>query len=53
MKVKGDKIVIESRSEIDVLQDMIETYLKTGNAAGYKTELETIKEQLDVLYISW
>lgn len=54
MKLLEDKIIIENRNEIDIFQDMIEQYLKSGKAGeGYKTELEAIKSQLDGLYISW
>lgn len=39
---------------IDVFQDMISLYLEKGKVRECdKEELEAIKEQLDVLYISW
>lgn len=55
MKLNGDKIVIESRYEIDDIIKMIELYQKSGERKSYVTndELEQIKKQLDTLYMTW
>lgn len=55
MKLQGDKIVIESRYEIDDIIKMIEVYQKSGERKMYVTdeELNRIKDQLDVLYMTW
>lgn len=50
----GGTIVIESRYEIDDLQKMIDLYLQSGES-GYmnREELEKLRDQLDVLYMTW
>lgn len=55
MKLNGDKIVIESRYEIDDIIKMIEVYQKSNEKRNSLTddELNRIKEQLDVLYMTW
>lgn len=55
MKLNGDKIVIESRYEIDDIIKMIEVYQKSGERKMHVTdeELNRIKDQLDVLYMTW
>lgn len=54
MKLENDRIVIESRSEISLLQDMIEKYVKSEKMdESDKQGLEKIKEQLDGLWYSW
>lgn len=55
MKLTGDKIVIESRYEIDDIIKMIEVYQKSGERKNHVTddELNRLKDQLDVLYMSW
>lgn len=54
MKLDGDKIVIESRYEIDDIQAMIDCYLKNGKPKRVsKEELTTLREQLDALYMCW
>ena len=47
-------IVIESRYEIDDIQKMIDLLIQSGDDT-YMTreELERLKDQLDVLYMSW
>jgi hypothetical protein len=55
MKLQGDTIVIESRYEIDDLIRMVEVYQKSGEKRNSLTdeELNRLKDQLDVLYMSW
>lgn len=54
MKLDGDKIVIESRYEIDDIQAMIDCYLKNGKPERVsKEELKKLREQLDALYMCW
>lgn len=55
MKLDGDKLVIESRYEIDDIMDMIDMYLKSGKepARLSREELEHLKGQLDALYMCW
>lgn len=55
MKLENDKLVIESRYEIDDLMNMIDAYLKSNPKMQSVTveELEKIKNQLDVLFLSW
>ena len=47
-------LVIESRYEIDDIQKMIDLLLRSGDDT-YMTreELERLRDQLDVLYMSW
>lgn len=55
MKLDGDKILIESRYEIDDIIKMIELYQRSSEHKKYVTndELEQIKKQLDMLYMTW
>lgn len=55
MKLNGDSLKIESRSEIDDLQAILQTYLKNGGELASVTndELTKIIVQLDVLYMNW
>lgn len=55
MKLERDKIVIESRYEIDDIIKMIEVYQHSGEDRASVTdeELERLKGQLDVLYMTW
>jgi hypothetical protein len=54
MQLLGDKIVIESRKEIDQTQEMIDCFLKSGKADDHmKNDLKVIKEKLDGLYMCW
>lgn len=55
MTLQGDKIVIESRYEIDDIIKMIEVYQKSSEKRNSLTdeELNRIKDQLDVLYMTW
>lgn len=54
MKLENCNLIIESRREIDVLQDMIELYLERKNISrDEERELTEVKNQLDTLYISW
>ena len=47
-------LVIESRYEIDDIQKMIDLLIQSGdNAYMTREELERLKDQLDVLYMSW
>lgn len=50
----GGKLVLESRHEIDDIQKMIDLLLQSGDDT-YMTreELERLRDQLDVLYMSW
>lgn len=59
MKLEQDRIVLESRYEIDDILDMIDCYethlTVTGERPASVTmeELNKLKSQLDVLYLSW
>lgn len=55
MKLNGDKILIESRYEIDDIIKMVEVYQKSNEKRNSLTdeELNRLKDQLDVLYMSW
>lgn len=54
MKLDGDKIVIESRYEIDDFQAMIDCYLKNGKPERVsKEELKKLRDKLDALYMCW
>lgn len=55
MKIENDKLVLESRSEIDKLQEMIAVYLESGKSISDadRAELQHIQHQLDVLYMTW
>lgn len=54
MKLNNDKIVIESRSDIDLIQEMISLLLEKGQIKEReKKEIERLDEQLEALYISW
>ncbi len=54
MQLLGDKIVIESRKEIDQTREMIDCFLKSGKADDHmKNDLKVIKEKLDGLYMCW
>lgn len=54
MKLDGDKIVIESRYEINDIQAMIDCYLKHSKPEWLsKEELERLWDKLDVLYMCW
>ena len=59
MKLEQDKIVIESRYEIDDILTMIECYKKHLSSTGERPAKVTMKEldklmnQLDALYMCW
>lgn len=54
MKLDGDKIVIESRYEIDDIQAMIECFLKHGKPERVsEEELKKLRDALDGLYMCW
>ncbi|MCD8155487.1 MAG: hypothetical protein LUF78_12550 [Clostridiales bacterium] len=54
MRLDRDKIVIESRREIDTLQDMMQEYLKKNKLSeSEKQNIAQIVSQLDALYMSW
>ena len=50
----GGRLVIESRYEIDDIQKMIDLLIQSGdNTHMTREELERLRDQLDVLYMSW
>lgn len=50
----GGIIEIESRHEIDDLQKMIDLLLRSGETTYLsREELTRLRDQLDVLYMSW
>lgn len=50
----GGTIEIESRHEIDDLQKMIDLLLRSGETTYLsREELTRLRDQLDVLYMSW
>lgn len=54
MKLDGDRIVIESRYEINDLIRMIELYEKQGKFdCVTQKELTELKDRLDALFMSW
>lgn len=55
MKLDGTEIIIESRREIDLLDDMIDLYIKRnkGISESRKQELLRLKSQLEGLWYSW
>lgn len=55
MKLDRDRIVIESRYEIDDIMDMIDVYLKSKPKMKSVTEqeLKQLREQLDALFMCW
>lgn len=55
MRLEEDKIVIESRYEIDDIIDMINSYQKSGMKKQRLTDekLEVLKGQLNALYTWW
>lgn len=53
MKLENDKIVIESRSEIDVFQTLIEKRDKSLFSDYDNEEFEKINKKLDSLYYNW
>lgn len=54
MKLDRDKIVIESRSEIDTIQNMMQQYLEKNKLPeNEKRDISQIISQLDALYMCW
>lgn len=54
MRLEGDKIVIESRYEIDEIINMIELYKEKGDPRRLtKEELTDLQKKLDGLYMTW
>ena len=54
MRLEEDKIIIESRYEIDDIKDMITCYLRYGEPQKLtEAELERLRDKLDALFISW
>ena len=55
MRLVNCSIEIETRNEINIMQDMIETYLKNNKKLDdyQKEELETLKNQLEALWYQW
>ena len=50
----GGKLIIESRYEIDDIQKMIDLLIQSGDDTYMgREELERLRDQLDVLYMSW
>ena len=54
-KLEGDRIVIEHRDELDVLDAMIECYFKHGRRIPEreKEDLQKLKNDLTALWYSW
>ncbi len=53
MRLDRDKIVIESRQEIDILQDMMQQYMEKNELSeSEKRNTSRIVSQLDALYMS-
>ena len=51
---EGGRLVIESRYEIDDLQKMIDLLIESGDETYMsREELAQIRDQLDVLYMTW
>ena len=54
MTLEGTNIKIDYRSEIDLMQEMIECYLKHSDVSeSTRGMLERLREQLDGLWMSW
>ncbi|MCD8010120.1 MAG: hypothetical protein LUF34_04895 [Lachnospiraceae bacterium] len=54
MRLDRDKIVIESRREIDTIQDMMQLYMEKNKLSeSEKQNIARIVSQLDALYMSW
>ena len=56
MKVEGCAIEFEHRYELDLFQDMIQTYLESGKKLPHesdKKDLEKIKNDLESLWMCW
>lgn len=54
MKLNETEVIIETRSDIDLLQAMIESYLKNSSVdKSTKEMLVKLENQLDGLYYSW
>lgn len=51
---EGGKLVLESRYEIDDLQKMIDLLIRSGDDTYMsREELIWLRDQLDVLYMTW
>lgn len=54
MRLDGDKIVIESRYEIDDIQKMIDCFLKHEKPEHLtEEELKNLHDSLEGLFMSW
>ena len=53
MKTEGDKIVIESREEIDELQNALESFLKENPEAKERETVERLNSILESMWYSW
>lgn len=55
MKLDGNKIVIEHRDELDVLETMIECYFQHGGRIPEreKEDLKQLKRDLSALWYCW
>lgn len=56
MKVERDSIIIESRREIETLQDILETFISVSVCAGEEEDRKLAKElsgKLEGMMYSW
>lgn len=53
MKKNMDKIQFEYRSEIDVIANALDTYLKDHTDAKDKDTIKELVELLDSMYMGW
>lgn len=54
MKLDGDRIIIESRTEINKLIAMVDMYVESGECdEDGMEELARLSKQLRVLYMEW
>lgn len=53
MKLEMDKIIFESRSEIDEVQNGVDVFLKEHPKAEGADTLKQLSKLLDAMYMSW
>lgn len=54
MKAENDKIVLESRREIEILQNTLEIACASGNCNDEEKEVaKTLSAMLDTMWYSW
>ena len=56
MRREADKIVLESRREVDILQDVLEIYIATSKSVGEEEHRAVAGEAaalLDAMYREW